>query len=157
MRLLCLILSVLSFNALANEILPFACRPLSLKGESLEVAADKPTVLMVHNLSQTDLWLTHVLADPNASTAWSTRLQPDNWSALALEKERFTVSCIESRPGHEQQVDCSDVLAVCEWPLPSLPDTVSKTAFWAAEDMSLSALTARLGRNGFKLPVEKSS
>lgn len=155
MRLLWVFFCLLSVKAFAQEILPFACQPLMVKAQALDIATEKPVLLLVHNLSQSDLWLTHVLADSSANAAWSTRLQADHWSALAVEKGAFSVSCIESQPGHEQQVACSEVLAVCEWSIPALPQAQSSGTFWAAEDMSLPSLTARLGRNGFKLPIEK--
>ena len=73
-----------------------------------------------------------------------------NWSALVLDGEKFELSCIESRPGHEQQVACSAVLAVCQWPASTLPEKASGS-YWAGEDMALSPLTAYIKRHGFVL------
>lgn len=115
------------------------------------LSTKKPLLVMIHNLSSTDLWITHPVSEPSASAGWSSRLQAGNWSALALDKESFELSCIESKPGHEQQVPCMGVISVCRWPVVTMPKQASGT-FWAGEDMSLSALAEHLGGRGFGLP-----
>src|SRR5690606_917703 len=105
-----------------------------------------------YNSSQTDLWITHPVSDPSAGAGWSSRLEAGNWSALALDKKKFELSCIESRPGHEQQIPCTGMIAVCEWPTVRIPEQ-AKGTFWAGENMTLAALTAYLGGRGFKLPA----
>ena len=82
----------------------------------------------------------------------STELQAGHWTALALDEKSFDLSCIESRPGHEQQVSCVGLLAVCQWQPTALPKTKEHT-FWVGENMSLSALTAHVGSSGFVLPI----
>ena len=138
----------LSWNLNAEEIFPAGCTPLVVSGELVVLPAAKSTVTMIHNLSNTDLWITHPVSEPNASAGWSSRLQAGNWSALALNDKAFELSCIESSPGHEQQTPCSAVLAVCLWSAAAMPEKTSGT-YWAAEDMQLSPLTAYIKRRGF--------
>ena len=147
-----LLIALFSFtwSAQAEEVLPNRCVPLVVSGDLVIVPASKSTVTMIHNLSNTDLWVTHPVSDPGATAGWSSHLQAGNWSALVLNDEKFELSCIESRPGHEQQVSCSTVLAVCQWPATSLPQKTSGTS-WAAEDMALSPLIAYIKRRGFVL------
>ena len=106
---------------------------------------------MLHNLSGLDLWITHPVSEADTAAGWSSRLQSGHWSALALDTTAFELSCIESKPGHEQQVSCEHALAICEWPITSSPEHTSGI-FWAGENMSLTALTAYLSRRGFELP-----
>ena len=146
--LLVIALMCSTWTACAKEIFPPRCTPLVVSGEQVVVPASPSTVTMIHNLSSTDLWVTHPVSDPNASTSWSSHLQAGNWSALVLSDEKFELSCIESRPGHEQQVSCATVLAVCLWPAKTLPQKTSNTS-WAAEDMPLSPLIAYIKRRGF--------
>jgi hypothetical protein len=137
-----------AWNAYAEEIFPPGCTPLVVSGELVELPATKSTVTMIHNLSNTDLWVTHPVSEPNTSAGWSSRLQAGNWSALALSEDAFELSCIESSPGHEQQTPCSAVLAVCLWSAAIMPEKSSGT-YWAAEDMPLSSLIAYIKRRGF--------
>jgi len=154
--LLIIILVTLTWNASAEEVFPARCIPLVVSGELVIVPAAKSMVTMVHNLSSSDLWVTHPVSDPGASAGWSSHLQAGNWSALVLNDEKFALSCIESRPGHEQQVSCSSVLAVCQWPATGLPQKASGT-WWAAEDMLLSPLIAYIKRHGFVLAESQNN
>ncbi len=146
------ILLILGFSmASAETTIPASCKPVEVKGESVMLSAKKPLLVMIHNLSNSDLWLTHPVSEPSASAGWSSRIQAGHWSALALDKESFELSCIESKPGHEQQVPCEGVISVCRWSSVTIPTQMSGT-FWAVEDMNLQALTENLGGRGFGLP-----
>lgn len=149
---LAIILILGSLNASADEIFPAACKPVMVHEELVKLSAEVPILVMIHNLSTLDIWITHPVSEPSASAGWSSRLQAGNWSALALDKKSFELSCIESRPGHEQQVPCAGLLAVCQWTPVTTPKSKSGT-FWAGEDMTLSALTAHVGSRGFVLPA----
>ncbi len=146
-----LILLTSGVNAESTN-LPSSCNPIVVEGESMMLTAEKPLLVMIHNLSNTDLWITHPVSDPSASAGWSSRLQAGNWSALALDKKAFELSCIESQPGHEQQVPCRGVISVCKWLGVTMP-TKEKGTRWAGENMTLSDLTAHLGGRGFELPI----
>ncbi|MCX7118113.1 MAG: hypothetical protein NTW94_09500 [Legionellales bacterium] len=148
---LTVMLWLVAFSAVADEIFPAKCHPLMVHEDLLTLSAKKPSVVMIHNLSSIDLWLTHPISEPSASAGWSSRIQGGHWSALALDKASFDLSCIESRPGHEQQVPCKGLLAACIWPSVKSPKSKSGT-FWAGEDLPLSALKAHVGSRGFVLP-----
>lgn len=140
----------------AQEIFPTGCVPSVVSGALLSLSTKKPLIIMIHNLSNNDIWVTHPETNPSASAGWSSRLQAGKWSALALDSSKaFALSCIESQPGHEQQIPCAGVLAVCKWPNATMPEHTSGT-FWAGEDMALSPLTAYIERRGFVLspPIE---
>lgn len=147
---LLIMLVCFTWNASAEEVLPARCTPVVVSGELVIVPVTRSTVTMIHNLSSTDLWVTHPVSDPGASANWSSHLQAGHWSALVSNDEKFELSCIESRPGHEQQVACSSVLAVCQWGATALPQKASDT-WWAAEDMKLHSLIAYIKRRGFVL------
>lgn len=149
-----LILFIMLASTLANaeETLPSSCKTMALSGESVTLSAKKPMLAMIHNISSDDLWITHPVSDPGASAGWSSRLQAGNWSALAVDKESFELSCIESKPGHEQQVSCSAVITLCNWSAIKMPEQNSGT-FWAGENMSLPSLVSHLSGRGFELPA----
>ena len=130
--------------------LPPSCTPIAIEGESLMLSAQKASLVMIHNLSPADLWLTHPVSENNASAGWSSQLKADSWSALALDKEGFEITCIESKPGHEQQVPCTGLITACKWSEITLPNRASNT-YWAGENMKLANLLAYLGGHGFVL------
>lgn len=134
----------------AEEGFPPDCHGLVVRNESIMLHTKEPIIVLLHNQSGNDLWITHPVSEPNASAGWSSRLEAGNWSALTLDKENFELSCIESKPGHEQQIPCAEMLNVCEWSL-KMP-TEERGTFWAGENMSLNAILAHLEGRGYKLP-----
>ncbi len=142
-------------NASAEEVLPARCTSLLVSGDLVVLPAAKSMITMIHNLSTNDLWITHPVTDPSASAGWSSHLQAGNWSALVLDGKELELSCIESKPGHEQQVACSTVVAVCQWTATAFPGK-SLGTYWAGEDMLLSPLIAFIKRHGFVLSAHAS-
>lgn len=147
--------SLWSFCVTAESTFPSGCQAVAVQGETVTLKAKKSSLVFIHNLASTDIWITHPVANPSASAGWTTRLQGGNWSALALNKGPFALNCIESKPGHEQQVPCEGLIAVCKWKGVKTPANDKGSTFWAAEDMPLSALTAAVGTRGFVIPVAK--
>ncbi len=144
---------LLSGNLFAEGGFPSKCNPLMIDDELVKISADKPSLVMIHNVSVLDLWITHPVSDETANAGWSSHLQAGHWSALALEKGSFELSCIESRPGHEQQVPCKGLLAACQW-MPVIQPKAATGTFWAGEDMTLASLKAYVGSRGFQLPAK---
>src|SRR3990167_619208 len=135
----------------AEEIYPNGCVPLVVEGEYVLIPSGGQRIIMIHNLSTTDLWITHRMSDETSNTDWSSRLQSNRWSALKLNKHTLKLSCIESRPGHEQQISCSNAVGICQW---STLKQSQKHAgiFWAGENRRLSTLIAYIERHGFVVP-----
>ncbi len=147
-------LLILSASVLAESTAPVGCQPIAFKGESVTIQAKKNKLVFINNLSKSDLWITHPVTDPSASAGWTTRLQAGNWSALAVNQGPFVLNCIESKPGHEQQVQCEGAISACQFKDVKSPADGQST-FWVAEDMALPALTTAVGGRGFVLPVAK--
>lgn len=150
-------LSLYSFCLWAEEALPVGCRAISVQEQtSVMLKSEQPRLILIHNLSANELWITHPVIEPSASAEWSSRIQESQWSALFVQDKQFELSCIESKPGHEQQVACANVVALCSFDGITMPKTEHPATSWAAEDMPLSALIAYLGRMGYVLPTSKS-
>lgn len=146
--LIFLMLSAMSSLTFAEAILPEGCQAIAVQGEQVTLKTKKNTLVYIHNLGQTDLWMTHPMAQASASAGWSSRLQTDHWSALLVNKTSFTLNCIESIPGHEQQIPCEGTVAVCQWNKLKVPSHVQGT-FWVAEDQTLAGLSASVSGRGF--------
>lgn len=151
--------SLWSFYIAAASTLPAGCQAVAVQGEVVTLKAKKSSLIFIHNLTSADLWVTHPVTNPGASAGWTSRLQGENWAALALSKGPFVLNCIESKPGHEQQVPCEGAIAVCKWTGKKVktPARDRKTTFWVAEDMSLDALIAAVGARGFVIPVAENA
>lgn len=141
-------------NAWAEVPLPKGCHAVTVQGNSVSLQAKNNTLFFIHNLTKADLWITHPVSNPGASAGWASRLQSQNWSALLVDKGPFELTCIESRPGHEQQIACEGAVAVCNMKKGKIPSTAQGT-FWVGEDKSLAALSADVGGRGFELPHAK--
>lgn len=145
------LLMFVSFGMYAEESFPRGCKAISVSGGTLMLPEGTPSLIIIHNLSEMDLWVTHPISDSNgASAGWSTRLQSDRWSAFAQGKKAFELSCIESKPGHEQQIPCSKALAACQWVGVEIPGKQA-APFWAGENLPLKDLLSYVERRGFKL------
>lgn len=147
-------LLLLTATTHAQDGFPATCKAVTVRGETLTLEPKQAGVFLIQNLSSSDIWITHPVSEPSASAGWSTRLEAGNWSALTVEKKPFELSCIESRPGHEQQIACEGVIAVCSWDDVKLPANANGT-FWAGENMTLPALTAELGGRGYTIPTTR--
>jgi hypothetical protein len=144
-------LLIRSWCVWAGVPLPYACKVMPITGITVMATETKPSLMMIYNLSEGDLWITHPISDPSAGAGWSSRLQTKRWSSLALGSKPFELNCIESKPGHEQQVACAGVLTVCQWF--NVPTTEKQIPpFWAGENMSLPALLSHLAQRGYQLP-----
>jgi len=152
--ILMIFLMISSWEACAVEALPQACKIITVTGPTVTVPALAPSSLvMINNVSEMDLWVTHPISEPTAGAGWSSRLQAKHWSALALKGKAFELGCIESKPGHEQQVPCAGVLVVCQWGGITSDDKSKQTGpYWAGENMLLPDLLAYLTQRGFKMP-----
>jgi len=154
MKLVLSILLILLVHSVhAEEVtIPASCKPVTIQGESVMLSAKNPLLVIIHNVSNTDLWITHPVSEPSTNAGWSSHLQAGNWSALVLDKESFELSCIESKPGHEQQVPCNGVVSVCQWSKATMTQEAAGT-YWAGENMTLAALMSHLGSRGIVLPT----
>lgn len=151
--LLLLVMGLMNGQVFAEDNRPSSCQPQAVQGDSVTLSTKKAVLVMIHNLSQTDLWITHPVTEASANAGWTSRLQANQWSALVLDKESFELTCIESKPGHEQQIPCVGVIAVCQWPTVTIPEQQTGT-YWAGENMDLPDLTTHLGSRGFVLPAK---
>ena len=146
-----LLLSLCTLTAEAKDFFPKTCHPIPVQTAALLFQSKKPLLILVYNHSRLNLWLTHPAADSNVSAGWTSQLESGHWSALVLGKGAFELNCIESRPGHEQQISCVNLVHACEWTAAILPQS-SLGSFWAVENTDLANLMAQLGDKGFKFP-----
>lgn len=127
MRFFIFLLAVLmTFILHANP----ACQPLTLQGETLHLLTKKPMLILFHNITMNNLYLTSDTLDPSL-------IAPDQWSLLALTDKEITFSCLESRPGHEQHIPCESALTVCQ--IKKTPKPPAQTG-WLAENKTTSPL-----------------
>ncbi len=135
----------------AESSFPKGCSAVVVKGQTVTLKAKHNKIVFIHNVAGSDLWVTHPVSSEGAGAGWTSRIQADHWSALAIDKPNFILGCIESKPGHEQEIPCEGAILVCQWAHVNAPKG-EKGTFWAAEDQTLNALTSAVGSRGFVLP-----
>lgn len=143
---------VISMGVRAQEVYPRGCVPWPIRDAMPNITTKQPLMLMLHNLSDADLWVTRPASNQGAQAGFSSLLQAGKWSALAINQDNASLplQCIESKPGHEQAIPCSDVLAICQWPKVTFPEA-NAGIFWAGENMLLAPIQAYLARQGYVL------
>lgn len=147
-----ILLCMISINTFAQEVYPRGCVPWPIHDAIPTITTTQPVILMLHNLSNNDLWVTRPASDKGVQAGFSSLLQTGEWSALAINRDKTSlpIKCIESKPGHEQEISCADAMAICQWPKTKFPE-IDSGIFWAGENMHLAPLQAFLARQGYVL------
>lgn len=140
--LLVILMLIFSQVLEAQDALPSytTCKPIRVIKEPVVLSSDKPALILIHNISTSDLWITHPGSGVGASAGWSSQIQAGNWSALVLQNKSFALSCIESKPGHEQEVPCLGLITLCQWSKATKLGEQNTGTYWAGENRPLAAL-----------------
>ncbi|KTD22466.1 hypothetical protein E3983_01050 [Legionella israelensis] len=134
----------------AGSALPEFCQAIRIDDETALLKTSKTALFMIYNRTDNTLWLTHPVENPGASAGWTSELQPGHWSALNIGQD-FTLNCVESSPGHEQQVSCKDAIRICRYKKVRFPKN-NQGSYWAGENLPLKELLSHLAERGFVLP-----
>lgn len=145
-RFLFLVLMFINSYAMAAVEFPTNCQGIANVEQNWVIDSAKPSLYLINNQSEHDLWLIHTQKNPSASAGWTSQLSPGKWTAIMMDRKGFTFSCTESRPGHEQRVACSNAIAVClqQAKLPSK----NGGAYWVAENLPIKQLISAIQRRG---------
>jgi len=150
MRYLFVILMFYVTSLMAEEMYPAGCEPLVINSENVVLAANKYSLLMIHNISSHDVWAIQQLKADSVKPIFTGKISSGKWSTLVVNKKAVKFYCIESKPGHEQQVSCMEVLAICQWPHAKIPKKIKDISL-VPEDMEILQLIAYIERQGFKV------
>lgn len=144
---------IFSTVVLSVTDVPKSCHMLSNITNNAVLKRDNTMTYLIKNISDQQLWLTHPNEDLGASAGWTSQLDAGRWSAIHLEKnkEAFTLNCIETKPGREQQIPCRGVLIVCGDAKMKAPDDLA-SSFWAGENLPFDELINHLKGRGFSIP-----
>lgn len=131
--------------------LPKSCNLVGITSDNLTLKGQKERLVFIHNISETDLYLSHISNDdPGAQAGWTSRINKNKWSVLKLDKTELSFQCVEYRPGHEQQTSCQNKLSVCQI-IPAEKPTNDSGNYWVAENLTLSKLLQAVSSRGFQL------
>ncbi len=151
------ILILLSFNNCpaedANYNFPESCKPSGFEFRNNDLTLNKGAgteqgLYLFYNNSANDVWLNHPVGkDPGASAGWASNLNTGNWSAFAINKENFTLTCSETEQGAVKKLSCDKVLKVCKFTKPVFkPEETG--SYWVSEDKPLSNVLEEIGSRG---------
>jgi hypothetical protein len=92
----------------------------------------------IQNTSRQTVLLNHTpKGSPGASAGWSSTLKPNNWSAIALDKGNFSLSCSVERKNGYEVMPCEIFLAACRVYNAKMP---KEENYWLTEDQPQAKL-----------------
>lgn len=107
-------------------------------------------VYLFQNTSKKTVLLDHYLpSDPGVSAGGSSMLLPRHFSAIVLDRSPFVMSCQLKKLASYQKASCKQLIRVRTVPMLKGKRAI-RGSFWIAENMSCSALKARMQRRGFR-------
>ena len=114
-------------------------------------SAENSAVYMLQNTSDQSIYVNHPADHPGtASAGWASRLDPNQWSALALDRENFAITCHAIlNQGKIQDVPCANVLNVKR----IKASTNTSGSYWIAENMPYKKVLQVMGSRGFKIEI----
>ena len=119
---------VISQHGYASDLYK-SCNLLTVHTQKIKLYEEKSQIILIHNISDVDLWL--VTSDGNINS----QLKTNKWSALLLNNTKLMLTCIESKPGHEQQVPCADLIAMCQIKNKIKATLTNSPTIWLGENM----------------------
>ena len=128
----------------AKEYLPKGCQAIALEDNQIHFAIKPQQLLFFHNITESEIWLAN-----RESPKLTVGVQPTAWNVLYMPIQESTWRCIQSQKGHEQQVSCKDVIAVCEWNAEAPKSLRTKNNLWLVENQSIGYAKAYLQRMGW--------
>ena len=138
------ILTSMSGLVLAKEYLPRGCQAVALQGMTMDSLASSEKLYFFHNISGKEIWLAN-----RQSPKLTVGMKPQEWNVLFTPAQALSWRCIQVEKGHEQQVACQEVLALCEWSVEPPESLTTKTALWLIENQSITESKAYLQRMGW--------
>jgi hypothetical protein len=150
MKLLWLLTLMMFLPLHASANLPQKCKSLRSVDDALTInTKGKQQLILIYNKSKSQLWLTHTPKDPGASAGWTSSLDSGKWSALSMNDNDFSFKCVESRPGHEQTMPCSEMLTACN-KVDAIFSPKTKGNYWVAENKNINQLIYSINGRGIE-------
>ena len=106
---------------------------------------------ILHNSDNQAIYVKPRGKHPVARVGWLTIINPGRFTALALDKDNFTLSCAQRDNGKMQSVPCQRVLQICSVNSPKF--TVGTGgSYWLAENRySIRQVESAVSMRGVKL------
>lgn len=126
----------------------------SYSGQTIAFTSDgstKQRIYLIKNTANYIVVLNNVSQNNGMDAGWATRLDPGHWSALAMNRNQFTLSCMARRevPPSLSYVSCSEAVKVCAI-TPSMQNNSQNGSFWIAENQDLNSVMRAITSKGFQ-------
>ena len=138
-------------------VMPDYCSPRGFKviGEDFLLNPGKNNLrqrlYLLHNSTKRPIYVVHNGAHPASRMGWMTRIYPQRFTALALDKDNFELTC-EQRDGEKlRQINCSRVIQICRANRPKFI-VGTEGSYWLVENQpSARRLAIAAGVRGVRL------
>lgn len=108
-------------------------------------------VYLISNQSARAIHLNHIKSDMGASAGWLSRIDKQQWSALAVNQPNFSLTCINYTPPNFGAISCQSIVSVC-----SYPATGNAGTYWVTENKPLDELLKTMQQRGIKVSTTVS-
>lgn len=125
----------------------------NFSGQTIVFTSDgspKQRIYLIKNTGNYIVVLNNVSQNNGMDAGWATRLDPGHWSALALNRDQLTMSCMARRevPPSLGYVSCSEAVKICTI-TPSMQNNSQNGSFWISENKDLNSVMQAIGSKGF--------
>ena len=111
--------------------------------------ATHPQLLWLTNTSRQAVIIDMVNKHPSASAGWSSKIDPQNWSAMLQQKSRFALQCFTA-DGKYRHIDCGNMISACWMPVKAAKKVLNGN-YWVSENRSMQGTYENIDHRGFYL------
>jgi hypothetical protein len=114
---------------------------------------DKQTLFLIENTGQNAIEFEHIetQAESFMTPKLESKIAPSQWSAFSSDISNFYFKCTTTQDdGSKRQVNCQDVLSVCQYPRAQFPLS-NKGSYWVSTNKELSQVIKEAAAKGIYL------
>lgn len=145
-----IMLLVISLYAIAGFGFPKGCDPLPGIENTLDFKAKGQVLFYVHNKGALPIYLSFINKTGTAHAGWTTKLDPDRWSALTINDRTLSFHCIEEKPGSEQRVRCYEAVEACTVQGTGF-DKGNSGSYWVSDNADINTIIEKVRARNIKL------
>lgn len=115
--------------------------------DSIGFRAKGQVLFYLHNKGENPVYLVFRNTTGTAHAGWTSKIDPNQWSALTLEDRYLPFHCVEQTRSSEQRISCKESIEACVF----THVTFSKESigsYWVADNETLSLIDEKVRARG---------
>ena len=107
---------------------------------TLNTTTATPTLYVFHNTSKQAFFFNHE-SGRGMSAGWASQIDPDQWTAILMDKSKFALTCTLVNSAGNQTTSCAQLVQACQLQTKA---ALSKDNYWVAENKTQAELLAAI-------------